>query len=718
MKFSLIHILIIIFVLSSASCSDHLQKRRPVIEDGFLDISSWNFEKDGPIDLNGQWEFYWEKLLEPEDFESTDPVKAEYINVPGGWARQTGKSYPELGYATYRLRIKVPDKNTDYNFIFMSIFASAKLWVNGSFCFEKGKVASTKEQSSPEFITEYYSPINYNKNSDTLEIIIQVADFSYGGSAAGFRRKITFGPVTQISAERINTGSVNSLLLGILLVIALYHIFLFLYRRDEPSYLIFAFLSIVVAFWTIYRSGMFINSFSYEGYLVFGYIGPTVFPALLALFYYCIYKNEVHKKAVYAFLILAGIFMLIVLASSAYTMSKIHFIFSIYMMIPLSYLMFYSLWKAVARKRPGAVLTYISMLIMVASFMHDVLLSNGMIIGFGNYISSYGFVALIILQSLVLARMFSLIYRKNINLNLNLERIVKERTRTIDEQKTILEQQNLNLQFQKEEFQEQNEILNQRNEEITDSLNYAMRIQSAMLPPESYISELLNDNFVLHKPRDIVSGDFYWIKNVNQYVVVAAADCTGHGIPGAFMSILGMGYLNEIVQRREVTQANMVLNALRKEIKHSLRQHGGRDESMDGIDMALSAFNLKKLEMQYAGANNPLYLIRGVGREAKLIEYKADLMPIGYYHGKDRSFTNHIIELKPGDTIYMFSDGFLDQKGGEENKKYMSRRFKNLLLGIQDEPMHDQKLILENTLSDWMGDNPQVDDILVIGVRV
>ncbi len=245
-----------------------------------------------------------------------------------------------------------------------------------------------------------------------------------------------------------------------------------------------------------------------------------------------------------------------------------------------------------------------------------------------------------------------------------------------------------------------------------------MRIQSAMLPPESYISELLNDNFVLYKPRDIVSGDFYWIKNVNQYVIVAAADCTGHGIPGAFMSILGMGYLNEIVQRREVTQANMVLNALRKQIKHSLRQHGGRDESMDGIDMALSALNLKKLEMQYAGANNPLYLIRGVGRDAKLTEYQADPMPIGYYHGKDRSFTNHVVELKPGDTIYMFSDGFLDQKGGKENKKYMSRRFKNLLLGIQDEPMHDQKLILENTLYDWMGNNPQVDDILVIGVRV
>jgi hypothetical protein len=174
------------------------------------------------VDLNGQWEFYWDKLLEPRDLKSTDSIKAEYINVPGGWVKQEGKSYSELGYATYRLRIKVPDKNTDYNFIFTSIFASIKLWVNGSFCLEKGKVANTKEKSAPEFITEYYSPIDYENNRDTLDIILQVADFDYGGPAAGIRREITFGPVTQINAERINIGSENSLLLGILLVIALY----------------------------------------------------------------------------------------------------------------------------------------------------------------------------------------------------------------------------------------------------------------------------------------------------------------------------------------------------------------------------------------------------------------------------------------------------------------------------------------------------------------
>jgi len=717
MKNIKIHFFIVFFVLLNLSCS-HSQKSKPYIEDGFLDLKSWNFEEDGLVNLSGEWEFYWEKLLDPKDFESNETLDPEFIYVPSGWARQEGKSYPKLGFGTYRLQIVVPDKDSDYNFIFMSIFASARLWVNGSLCFEKGQVASTEEEAKPEFITEYYAPINYENKGDTLDIIIQVADFSYGGPAAGLRRKIVFGPSTQITAERIKTGSVNALLIGICLLIALYHIFLFLYRRNELSYLVFAVLSLVVASWTVYSAGMFTNSFSYEGYFRLGSVGPSFFPPLIVLFYYFIYRKEVHKIAVYAFLIIGMIFWVIYLTSSTITMANILTVYSMNILIPPAYILGYSLVKALVRRRLGAVLSFLGVLIMYASVIHDAMLTNGYISGFGNYIASEGFVALIIMQSLVLAQMFSLTYRKNINLNLNLEKIVEERTKTIDDQKSVLEQQNLDLINQKEEIQAQNEMLNLRNEEITDSLNYALRIQSAMLPPESYISELLIDSFVLYKPKEIVSGDFYWIKHVNQFVVVVAADCTGHGIPGAFMSILGMGYLNEIVQRREVTQANMVLNALRKQIKNSLRQHGGRDESKDGIDMALSAIDLKKLEMQFAGANNPLYLIRGVGKETKLIEYKADPMPIGYYHGKDKSFTNHVIKLQPGDTLYMFSDGYIDQKGGGETKKYLTRRFKNLLLGIQDEPMHDQKIILENTFSDWMGNNPQVDDVLVIGVRV
>ncbi|MEA3477107.1 MAG: tetratricopeptide repeat protein [Bacteroidota bacterium] len=279
-------------------------------------------------------------------------------------------------------------------------------------------------------------------------------------------------------------------------------------------------------------------------------------------------------------------------------------------------------------------------------------------------------------------------------------------------------EQNEQITEANEELKVLNEAINKQNHEIIDSINYAQRIQSALLPPETYISELLNENFILYKPRDIVSGDFYWIKQVNQYIVLVAADCTGHGVPGAFMSMLGMSYLNEIVQRREITQANQVLNELRKQIKYSLRQHGQRDESKDGIDMALCVMDLKSMKMQYAGANNPLYLIKDVNGTNELKEIKADRMPLGYYQGKDISFVNHDIQLDMGDTFYMFSDGFIDQRGGKGNKKFLSKNFKDFLLEIHDQPMQDQKEILDKTLLDWMGDNSQMDDVLVIGVRV
>jgi len=281
-----------------------------------------------------------------------------------------------------------------------------------------------------------------------------------------------------------------------------------------------------------------------------------------------------------------------------------------------------------------------------------------------------------------------------------------------------ISKQNKQILEANEELSVLNEAISKQKNEIVDSINYAQRIQSAMLPPETYISELLNENFILYKPRDIVSGDFYWIKQVNQYIVLVAADCTGHGVPGAFMSMLGMSYLNEIVQRREITQANHVLNELRKQIKYSLRQHGQRDESKDGIDMALCVMDLKGMKMQYAGANNPLYLIKDVNGAAELKEIKADRMPLGYYQGKDISFVNHDIQLDIGDSFYLFSDGYIDQKGGKNDKKFMSKKFKNLLLEIHDQTMPDQKKILDKTLTDWMGIHSQVDDILVVGVRV
>jgi serine phosphatase RsbU (regulator of sigma subunit)/Tfp pilus assembly protein PilF len=283
--------------------------------------------------------------------------------------------------------------------------------------------------------------------------------------------------------------------------------------------------------------------------------------------------------------------------------------------------------------------------------------------------------------------------------------------------KKILEQ-NEQILKTNEELKQLNETTSRQKDEIISSINYAQRIQSAILPPETYITELLNENFILYKPKDIVSGDFYWIKQVKHYIILVSADCTGHGVPGAFMSMLGISYLNEIVQRREITQANQVLNELRKEIKHSLRQSGKKEETRDGIDIALCVIDSKKNILQYSGAHNPLYIISNTNGESVFKEIKADPMPVGVHFSSDKPFTNHEIQLEIGDTFYIFSDGFVDQIGGDNNHRFTSEKFKKLLLDIHDEPMYEQKEILDQTLKDWMGEHTQRDDILVIGARI
>jgi len=288
-----------------------------------------------------------------------------------------------------------------------------------------------------------------------------------------------------------------------------------------------------------------------------------------------------------------------------------------------------------------------------------------------------------------------------------LEQKVKERTLEIQEQKEEIEAQLDELEAQRDE------ILSQKDD-ITDSITYASRIQKAMLPMNEHFDKSFNDYFILYKPRDIVSGDFYWIAEDPEKIYFAAADCTGHGVPGAFMSMLGISSLNEIVSGdKQKLNAAKILNLLREKVKFSLHQTGKTGETKDGMDIALCILDKKTMTLEYAGAYNPLYHFRN----GKLNEYKADRMPIGIYHVEKETFTNHEITIMPGDTIYLFSDGYADQFGGPAQTKFKSTNLKNLLSEIVDQPMDKQKEMLEDKFNQWKGDLDQVDDIIVIGIK-
>jgi len=269
-----------------------------------------------------------------------------------------------------------------------------------------------------------------------------------------------------------------------------------------------------------------------------------------------------------------------------------------------------------------------------------------------------------------------------------------------------------NLTLEKKVIARTQKIESQRKE-ITDSIQYASRIQSALLPPEEELDLLLPSYFILNKPRNIVSGDYYWLAQKDNKIVVAVADCTGHGVPGAFMSILGIAYLNEILNQSPVIQANEILNRLRAQIIKSLRQTGKADEARDGMELALCMVDFDNKSLQYSGAFRPLYLIR----DNEIIELKGDSMPIGIYNDEELSFNNEEVTFKENDIIYMFTDGYVDQLGGPDRKTFKSAKFKQLLIRIHQKPMQEQKDILEKEYEQWKRDIEQIDDIMVMGIR-
>lgn len=280
-----------------------------------------------------------------------------------------------------------------------------------------------------------------------------------------------------------------------------------------------------------------------------------------------------------------------------------------------------------------------------------------------------------------------------------------------------LKHANEELLAMNEEINTQMTIIEHKNTNITSSIQYAKIIQRAVFPSLEKLDAYFDQYFVLFSPKDIVSGDFYYTKQKGKNLYIAAADCTGHGVPGAFMSVLGISHLNEIISKGVLVKPYEILNELRIRIKKSLHQEGKKGQTQDGMDIALCAIDLENTTIQYAGAHCPLYLIRKNDSGFELIEFKADLMPIGVHPKDEKSFTNYDIPLKHGDTLYLFTDGYVSQTGGTNFETFKRKRFQEVLLKIQEHNLEEQKRILEQTLTNWQGNYDQVDDILIIGMR-
>jgi serine phosphatase RsbU (regulator of sigma subunit) len=279
---------------------------------------------------------------------------------------------------------------------------------------------------------------------------------------------------------------------------------------------------------------------------------------------------------------------------------------------------------------------------------------------------------------------------------------VFNRLRVTKKQKQVIEEQKEVVELAHEELEE-------KNQEIMDSITYAKRIQSAILPPAKLVKKYLKESFILYKPKDVVAGDFYWMEYRDNKVMFAAADCTGHGVPGAMISVICNNGLNRSVREYGLTDPGKILDKTRELVIQEFEK--SEEEVKDGMDIALCS--LEGNILKYAGAHNPLWIIR----KGEIIETKANKQPIGQFDNK-QAYTSHSFDLEIGDSLYLFSDGYVDQFGGEKGKKLKPRAFRELLLSVQDKSMEEQKIIIDDFFETWKGSLEQIDDVCVIGVRV
>ena len=647
--------------------------------------------------LNGSWEFYWDKLYEPKDFRFDDVSPPQIVEVPNSWTLyqdETGENFPKYGVATYRKLVLFDSKQENVAIRIPKIWCASKVWINGKLVSEQGSVSKS---SYYNLMLESYVRLGVTENT---EIIIQVANYSL--FVGGIVVPLEVGYHDNLYRETIFSRSLEILWIGAVLIMSLYHFILFFFRRRAPSALYFGIICLLIAVkQTVFGEHYLYEFLKVNHYLSFRwqstlYYLSTYSLAWVGLLYIqSLYPKEVMKKAVITinYIFLAYVVFLLISPTSIYLPTI--FPFQVLVFASGLYIV-YVIVQAYRRRRNEANFQALGILVMIVAGISDALSTFGVDI-FGNQeLVPFAFGVLLLLQFVVLSRRFSTAFRELEDLSANLEQKVTYRTAEVNRQK---------------------EEIAEKNAHITSSINYAKRIQDAILPSNQDFKSLFPNSFILFKPKDVVSGDFYFAEGYeddeNQLKVVAAVDCTGHGVPGALMSMIGNSLLKSIIHDYKIFNPSMILTQLNESVRTQLQQD--TTDNQDGMDIAVCVIDEKNGKLMFAGAKNPLVYIEN--EELKVL--KGDRLTVGGYAGSENMhFHDHTMDVRPGTKVYLFSDGFQDQIGGAKGKKFMVRHFHQLLMDTKNDNLQKQGDILENRFNLWKNGYDQVDDVLVIGIEL
>ncbi len=750
---SKIHLIFVIFIsLFLAACTQNHEKF-PSAENGRIDFSNWNFFNSHAVPLDGKWEFYRNQFISYHDFtDSSKKYTPEYLQVPGYCNDKSGNSHT---YGTYRLLIKTKPSESLLFIKIKSISTAFTAYANELQIAKAGEISRSENGFRPEY-KPILIPVNLNQiYSDSsfkseFQLIIQVSNFSHANS--GLWETLYIGNFQAISYYRDSLLFIKLLIAGLILIMSLYHFGLFALRTTEKSYLYFAIFSFLLVFRNLTTDEIpllhwFSGGFEIQRKIEYftGYAN-TVF---LILLFNSLFKGEI-PKFILKVLVSLGIFIgLIIIIFPLGTYSHFKLFFNAYVFLGGLYIVFGVLLKAWIKKREGAGLAFVGMFILYATAIYDVLRGAGIIQSI--YLADFGLAVYIFAQSYVLSKLFSKAFNENIEItekldfqNKNLEKIVQTRTSEINQQKEELKsqaenlketnilvsekneelnQQNEEINAQKEVLEKQKDILSQQHERIQSSIKYAGTIQNAILPSKAAIDQYF-DSFIIFKPKDVVSGDFYWFAHLPQKgelgekYFFATVDCTGHGVPGAFMSMIGSRLLNEIVNEKKITNPAEILTALDAGVIKSLKQD--KSDNNDGMDVCLCRIEKdeekKEAKITFSGARRPLYFYNPFDKSvSKLV---GDRKSIGGISSRNTEQFTNTEKILPKDTIlYLTTDGYIDQNN-EFRERFGSQKLELLFQEIADKDFETQHYLLETIMSEYMKNAAQRDDITILGIRI
>ncbi len=685
--------------LGVVSCGN-TDKNMPHIQKGILDLRNYHFKKH--LILEGEWGFYPELYVEPATFYPKDFDDAHLLQVPGVWGSQkiNGKKLMNDNYASYALNILVKRDAPSLSFKIPSLGTAYTMYANGKCIAKSGTIGKIQSETIPHIIPQI---ADLPHSVDTLHIVLHIANFHHRDG--GFWFPIMLGKSQDIESYRNRNVAIQLLLAGCFLIMAFYHIGIFLLRKKDISALYFSLVSISLGIRLVLTDERYLLHLfpNLSWFITFRIEYITIYSslAMYVMFFYSIYPHEFNKRIAWITQIICGVLVLIIFVTPTTFFTQFLLLTHIFIILSGFYA-WYVLMNAIQNKREASWIFLIGFSVFFLAITHDILYDSNLIYSTG-YLASYGLLFFIFSQSFALSVKYTRNFLQTENLYRTLEVKVSERTQVLEDQKKVIQK---------------------KNDNIKSSINYASRIQQAILGDTKSITSNFKDSFILLQPKDIVSGDFYWYTEIKRtgvnslgedhktlfFKVLAVADCTGHGIPGAFMTVLGSTLLDEIINENRITSPSKTLDLLDKKLLMKLQKQGVND----GMDIGLIIIDDENKKISFAGAHNPLFYIRN----NELTEIKGASFPIGSSQYKTKKkFENHVINYQDGDMFYLFSDGYQDQQGWENGRKYYKKYFRELLLKIHQLPCDKQREELIKEFETWKGNMVQTDDILVVGMR-